>query len=171
MWLEIKIMFSITAMVFMGIVISQILLFNLMLGFLLFASIMLVAMGDMFIGYKIKHNHLDKIMDPPPTTKELAVLHTITGMIDFIWATKKPHGKREFMYHGEEASYINNGDYPIHMISGTHGCIIHESHDENINLFEAKAAEKIVEEYRTDDIKEVYVKTKKIEELIDENKI
>lgn len=159
------------AMIFIAIVLSQIIFLNMLLGFLLFASIALIVLGDMVISYQIKHNHLDKIMDPPPTNKELAILNTITGMIDFIWTTKKPQGKREFMYHGEEASFINNGDYPIHMINGTHGCIIHESHDENLNLFEAKAAEKIVQEYHTDDIKEVYIKTKKIEEMIDENKI
>jgi len=163
MWLEVKIVFSVISMVFIAIVLSQILFYSVLLAFLLFASIALIVLGDMVIGYQIKHNHLDKLMDPCPANRELGIVFTITGLLDFVWANKKPHGKREFVYHSEEASYINHGDYPIHTINGNHGCLVHESHDENVNLFEAKAAEQIVNDYDTKNIKEVYYKTKLME--------
>lgn len=163
MWLEVKIVFSVISMVFIAIVLSQIILLNFLLAFLLIASIGLIILGDMIIGYQIKHNHVDKLIDPCPAGRELGIVFTITGLLDFIWANKKPQGKREFVYHGEEAAYINNGDYPIHTINGNHGSLVHESHDENMNLFEAKAAERIVEDYDTKNIKEVYTKAKLME--------
>lgn len=167
MWVEAKILFSIIANAMIAIVISQIILVNMMLGFLLFIAIFITVLGDMLISYQIKHNHLDKLMDPKPQGKELAILFTITGLMDFIWADKRPHGKREFVYHKEEASYINSGSYPIHTINGNHGCIVHESHDENISLYEAKAAEKIAKDFKTENIKEVYTIAKTIEERVD----
>jgi hypothetical protein len=168
MWVEVKIFFSIIGNVFIAIVLSQIILFNMVLGMLLFMAMGIYVMGDMLICYQIKHNHVDKLIDPCPQGKELGVMFTLTGLLDFIWATKKPHGKREFVYHGEEASYINNGNYPIHTMNGNYGAIAHESHDENISLFEAKAAERISEDFNTKDIKEVYIKAKKMEENNDE---
>ena len=151
-------------MIFIAIVLSQILLLNMLLGFLLFAAIGLIVFSDLLIGYQIKHNHVDKIIDPCPAGKELTVLLTLTGMLDFEWSKKAPHGKREFVYNKTEASYINNGDYPIHTINGNYGCIVHESCDENINMHEAKAAEKISKQYDSDDIKEIYTKTKTLED-------
>lgn len=156
MWLEVKIFLSLIGWICITIVMSLIIIENIFLGFLLIIAIGLSIFGNMLIGYQIKHNHVDKLIDPLPQNKELGILVTITGLMDFIWSDKKPQGKREFVYHKQEAAYINNGDYPIHMINGNHGCLIHESHDEEISLFEAKAAEKIKEEYDTTDIKKIY---------------
>lgn len=163
MWLEAKIVFSIIAMVFIAIVTSQIMFFNMVFGMLLFMSIGMIFIGDILIGSKIKHSHIDKIMDSPPAGKEFAVMITINGLIDFIWADKKPYGKREFMYHGQEASFFNKGDSQVHTLNGNYGCLIHENHDENINPNEAKVADDIVKEFKTDDIKDIYYKAKQLE--------
>lgn len=165
MWLEAKIMFSVIAEVFIGIVLSQILMVNILFGMLLFMSIGLIFIGDVLIGSRIKHTHVDKVIDSPPAGMEFATLVTLNGMLDFIWASKKPYGKREFMYHGQEASYVNKGDSQIHTINGNYGCLVHENHDENISLDEAKVAEEISRDFQTDDIKDVYYKAKKLEEI------
>jgi len=163
MWLEVKLVISIISWVFIAIVLSQIILLNFLLGFLLIVAIGLAVLSDMLIGYQIKHNHADKLIDPCPANKELGIMFTLTGLIDFLWVKKAPHGKREFVYNGQEASYINNGDYPIHSINGNYGSIVHESYDENLNMFEVKAAEKIAEEHQSDDIKEIYERIKQLE--------
>lgn len=165
MWLEVKILFSVIAMVFIAIVLSQVLFVNLLFAMVLFMAIGLIFIGDILIGSKIKHNHLDKVMDTPPAGKEFAILLTLNGMVDFIWADKKPVGKREFVYHGQEASYFNHGDSQIHTINGNYGCLIHENHDENINLNEVKVAEEISRDFQTSDIKDVYYKAKKLESI------
>lgn len=170
MWLEVKLVISIVGIIFISIVLSQIILLNFMLGFLLIMAIGLILLSDILISYQIKHNHVDKLIDPCPSSYELTVLHTLTGLIDFIWAKKGPQGKREFVYNNQEASYTNNGDYPIHTINGNFGSVTHESHDENVNLYDAKFAEKICDEFDVDDIKDLYHKVKYLENkgLLDE---
>ena len=165
MWLETKIVFSIIAEVFIGIVISQILFsgIDIMLSLLLFMAIGMIFIGDVLIGSKIKNCHADKIIDPPPAGKEFAVMLTVNNLVDFIWSDKKPHGKREFMYHGTEASYYNKGDAQIHTLNGNYGCLIHEDHDENISPDEVKVAETISDEFDTEDIKDMYHKIKELE--------
>jgi hypothetical protein len=164
LWLEVKILFSVIAMVFIAIVLSQIFLYmDMMLSFLLLMSIGMITIGDMMIGSRIKHNHVDKLIDTPPKGKEFAAILTLTGLLDFIWVDKKPYGKREFMYHGQEASFFNRGDSQIHTLNGNIGCLAHEDHDENINLNESKAAESISKDFHSDDIKDVYYKAKEFE--------
>jgi len=164
MWLEVKIVIGGIGVIFIAIVLSQIILLNMLLSFFLIVAIGLYILSDIIIGYQIKHNKVDKLIDPVPANKELAVIFTLTGLLDFEWAKKAPHGKREMMYRKHEASYINHGDYPIHTINGNYGAIVHESHDENINMIEAHAATKIAEDFDAKTIKEVYYKAKAMEE-------
>lgn len=152
MWLEVKAILSVVAFIFIAVVLSQILFLNMLLSMLLFFAIGMVFFGDMLIGYQITKNHLKPLMDPTPANKELCILFTIGGMIDFINTTKGSLGKREFVYHKQEASVINDGKYPIRMINGNHGFVGHESYDKNVNLYKARA----LEQMSGDDIKEIY---------------
>jgi len=162
MYLEIKAVFSMIAMIMIAIVLSQILFINMIFGFLLIVAIGLIFMGDLIIGYQITRNHLKPLMDPIPANKELCILFTIGGMIDFVITRKRPLGKREFVYYSNlqrtmsEASVINDGSYPVRTINGNPGFIAHESYDMNVDLYKAKALEKC----EGDDIKEIYYKVK-----------
>lgn len=163
MWLEVKIVFSIVAMVMIAVVVSQLLFIDLLLGLLLFMSIGMIFVGDVLIGSKIKGCHADKIIDTPPAGKEFAILLTLNNLVDFVWTDKKPYGKREFVYHGQDASYFNKGDAQIHTLNGNYGCLIHEDNDDNINPDEVKIAGSISDEFDTEDIKDVYYKIKELE--------
>lgn len=143
MWLEAKIMLSIVAMAFIAIVLSQILFYNMLYGFLLFAAIMLIVFGDMLIGYQIKHNHLDILMDVCPPSQEICVLFDFSGSIDFIRCKKAPLGTRQFMRYKKEASIINDGKYQVRFINGNRGFVGHESYDKNVNLYKAEALDKL----------------------------
>lgn len=164
MWLEVKIVISIIGMAFIGIVLSQIILLNMFLGFLLIMSIGMIIFSDIIIGWRISSTHANFVIDKPPPGKIVIPLLTITGLLDFVWANKRPYGKREFVYNKQEASLIDRGDYPIHMLNGGHGCIGHESSDENINMREVKYAEEIHDEIGTDNLKDIYSHIKSLEE-------
>jgi hypothetical protein len=169
MWLEVKIFFSIIAMVFIAIVLSQIFFFtDIMYSFLLLMSIGMIVIGDMMIGTKIKHSDADKLIDNPPKGKEFGAVIALNGLLRLIWVDKREHGKREFMFHGQEASYFNHGDYQIHTLNGNIGCLVHENHDEGLNLDEVKVAEEISKSFQSNDIKDVYYKAKKLEEITKE---
>ena len=86
MWLEVKIMLGIVANIFIAIVLSQVMFIEggLLFGFLLFVAIGLVVFGDIIIGYQIKHNHLDVLIDPCPSGHEVCVLFDFGGHIDFL---------------------------------------------------------------------------------------
>ena len=163
MWLEIKSILSMFAFIFIGVVLAHTLAVNMFLSFLLIASLGLVFMGDVIIGYQISHNHLKPLIDPIPSHKELGILLTIGGMVDFVVTNKAPLGKREFSYYNREsramseASVINDGSYPIRTINGNPGFIAHESYDMNVDVREAKALEQI----EGDDIKDIYHSIKK----------
>jgi hypothetical protein len=165
MWLEAKIMFSVIAEVFIGIVLSQILMVNILFGMLLFMSIGLIFIGDIIIGSKIKHNDADKLMDSPPRGKELGIVISINGLLRLLWVDKKPHGKREFVFNGQESSYVNTGESQIHTLNGNMGCIAHEDHDTNIDFDDVKVADMVADDFNTKNIKDVYYKAKKLEDV------
>lgn len=152
-------------MIFTAIVISQLLMIEggLLLSVILFMAIGMYVFGDFVIGYFITKTHAKYYMEKPPANKEVTLLYTLTGLIDFVWTDKRPHGKREFVYNKKEASVINKGDDPIHLLSGATGFTSHENCDENLNMKEVKYAEKIADELGTDDIKEVYTIAKEKE--------
>lgn len=168
MWLELKALFSAVAFIFIAIVMSYIVFWDAFLAFLLIAALFLVLLGDMMIGWKICKYHLKVQLDPAPMGKEPCELHTLGGTVDYILTTKKPHGKREFVYNGYEASVINKGDYPIRFLNGNTGFIAHENHDENINLRDAKYVEKIEEDTKTSNIKKVYYVAKEEDKNVKE---
>ena len=164
MFRELKIVFSIIASVFISIVLSQILYLNVLLAFLLIVAIALIFFGDFFICYILKTTKAFMWMERPPPGKEFGILFSATGLVDPIWADKKPEGKREFIYNTQEAAIINSGKYPIHNRAGGHGFVCAEYHDENIDMNEAYAAMQFKDIYGTDDIKDIYHKTKIFEE-------
>jgi len=163
MFCEVKALFDAVAFIFIAIVMMQIIFFDMMLGFLLLMSIGLVFMSDILILHLISKRRLKPQLDPTPRGMEACVLFTLTGDFDVINTVKKPHGKREFVYNKHDASIINRGDYQIRLPNGNTGFIGHELDDQNINLVEVKMAEEIHEEYKTDDLKEVYSLVDKIE--------
>lgn len=164
MWTEVNSLFGAIAVIMMAIVLSQIVLFNMLLGFLCIVSMGLVIMGNMFIGYQIKHNHLDMLMDPCPANHEVCILFDFGGNVDFVKVKKGPLGKREFMKFHKEASIINTGDYQLRFINGNRGFIGHESYDKNVNLYKAEALDKL----KGDNIKEIFVNLPKIEREIND---
>lgn len=143
MWLEAKILLSIVAMVFIAVVLSQVLVFNMLFAFLLIVAIALIIFGDVLIGYQIKHNHLDVVMDPCPAGWELCVLFDFGGNIDFIRTKKGALGTRQFVRYKKEATIINDGRYQVRFINGNHGFVGHESYDKNVDLHKTEALDKL----------------------------
>ena len=107
--------------------------------------------GDVIIGYQIKHNHLDVIIDPCPQNHEICVLFDFGGNIDFILTRKAPLGTRQFVKYKKEATIINDGKYQVRFTNGNHGFIGHESYDKNVDLYKAEALDKL----EGDDIQEI----------------
>jgi len=157
MWLEAKLLITIVANVFIAIVFTQIFFLNLFLGFLLFVAIFLIVFGDIIIGYQIKHNHVDVVIDPCPSNQEICVLLDFGGHIDFLRTKKAPLGKREFVKYRKEASIINDGRYQLRFINGNHGFIGHESYEKNVDLVKAEALDKL----EGDDLEEIFDKLPK----------
>lgn len=143
MWLEAKIMLSVISMIFTAVVLAAVLSSNILLGFLLFVVIGLIVFGDILIGYQIKHNHLDILMDPCPSNHEICVLFDFAGNIDFVKTKKAPLGTRQFMRYNKEATVINDGCYQVRFINGNHGFVGHESYDKNVDLYKAEALDKL----------------------------
>ena len=54
MWMEVKAVFSAITCIFIAIVLSQILPFSTLFGFLLIMAIGMIFMGDLIIGIKTK---------------------------------------------------------------------------------------------------------------------
>jgi len=88
MWMEVKAVFTVIAIVFLAIVISQILFFSPILAFLLIGSIFLLVMGDLLIG--IKTNDYKALYDPTPKGFEPMELQLLDGNVHFI-NTRKGH--------------------------------------------------------------------------------
>ena len=64
MWLEVKTVLTVVSFVFIAIVLSQLILVNMLLSFLLFMVMGLYLFGDIVIGYQISHKHLNVLLDP-----------------------------------------------------------------------------------------------------------
>ena len=165
MFLEIKMLLSSIGIIAIAFVLSQIILVNMLLGFLLIVGIGMIVFGDMLIGYLITRNRLQPQLDPTPPRKETCILFTLAGGFDVINTVKGPHGKREFKYNGKEASVINRGDYQVRLPNGNSAFVAHESLDENIDMFEAKYAEKMEKDVKTDDVREWYAIAKEVDNL------
>ena len=166
MWTEVKIIITGIGVILLCIVLAFTLAAtdSLILSFLMVAAIGLIVFSDILIGWRIHATDAKYLLDAPPPGMSVHPVFTLTGLMRFKWAKKKPHGKREFVFNGEEASVIDNGDYPIHLLNGGQGCIVHEKDDENINLVEAKYAEFLNKFFVTDSLREIYSLAKKQQE-------
>ena len=164
MWMELKAVITVVACIFLGVVIAFILSTgDMLLTVLCFFSMGLMIFGDIILGYMITTTNAKMLMDKPPQGWTTGAVFSLTGMLDFVWAKKGPHGKREFVYNKEEASIIDKGDYPIHFRNGAVGFVAHESCDENLNMFKVKYAEKLGKQAGTNEIMEIYNKIKELE--------
>ena len=160
MWLEVKALLTVMAMVFIAIPLAFMLYINILFAFLLFVAIGLFVFGDIIIGWQITKNDLKPQMDTTPPGKETMGLITLTNRFRIINTTKGPEGKREFRFNKENASVINKGDCQLRLLNGNSMFLAHESHDENINLAEAKYAENLEKEFKTTDLKIIHAKLK-----------
>lgn len=163
MWTEVNCLFGAIAVICMGICITFTLFISVLVAFLCIVAMGMVIMGNMLIGYQIKHNHLDILMDPCPASQEVCVLMDFGGNVDFVKVKKGPLGKREFMKYRKEASIINTGDYQLRFINGNRGFVGHESYDKNVNLYKTEALDKL----KGEDVKEIFFNMPKVARDID----
>ena len=153
MYLEIKSVISGIAVVLIFFVISQILFANMLLAFLLFAGVFAFIFGDILIGIQITNTNANYIYDPlPQGTKELCILQTLSGLVDFMPVTKGVKGIRYGVLHKKKIAVLNEGDGQFHTRNGNLGFFAHENYDKDINSLECKALEQL----DGDDIKEIY---------------
>lgn len=150
MWMEVKAVISVIALVCVAVVCSQIILFNNLLGFLCIVTIFLIIFGDILIG--IKTSDFKPLYDPTPRGWELMELQLLDGKVRYINTLKGPHGKRSFRIHGEDATVINDGKASFLLVNGNRGFRAHENFDMNVDPFRAKA----LEQMPGADIKEMY---------------
>jgi len=143
---------SSVAIIFVGIVLGNIIIYDLFFAFLLMAAVIMILIGDVFIGYKITISDAKPIIEPTPKGKELMELQQIDGRVRFINTVKGTQGKRSFRVNGEDASVINDGEASFRLPSGNHGFRAHESFDMNVNPRRAKALQQMPGE----NIKEMY---------------
>ena len=156
MWMEIKVVISGVGIIFIAIVISQIILLSVILGFLLFVAIFLIIFSDVIIGYKITRNRAKYLIDDPPPGFTTGVIFTLDNLIDFEWVRKEAHGKRDFVYNKREASVIDDGEDPYKLPNGSSCFLIHEKSAGNLNLKKVRYAMELNKEFGTNDIKEIY---------------
>lgn len=150
MWMEVTALFSGISTIMMAIVCSQILLTNVMLGFLCIVSIGLVIFSVIVIG--MKTSDYKPIYDPTPRGWELTMLQLLDGKVKYINTKKGPHGKRSFRIHNEDATVINDGKSSFTLANGNRGFYSHENFDMNVDPSRAKALSLMP----GDNIKEIY---------------
>lgn len=159
MWVEAKAVVTVIGCIIISIVMLLMLFFIPDTEFfvmLLFMGMGFYIFGDILILSKTSKWWVRPWFEPCGSDREVGVVLTIAGGVAAIFTTKKPHGKREFVFHRQEASVINNGDYSLHTPNGNSAFLMHEDHDENLNVSEVQYAKEIKDELGTDDIKEVY---------------
>ena len=157
MWLEIKAIMTVMAMVFIligtmcssGVTVIVLMLVLMGIGFMLF--------GDIIIGYQITLNELKPQMDRTPGGMELSCFQEIGGdKLHFINTRKFEMGIRKFRWHGKDAAVINDGKGMFTLPNGNRGYFAHESYDKNISMILCKALEDIGKKTNSKDIKEIY---------------
>jgi hypothetical protein len=158
--MEAKAMFTVIAIVFIAVVLSQLLFVNFLLGFLLMASIGVIIIGDILIGIKI--SDYKPLYDPTPRGWELMELQLLDGKTVFMNTRKGAHGKRSFRIHNEDASIINDGKGTFTLNNGNRGFRAHENYDGNIDPFRAKALEKTAKKLGVKDVKEMYYQAREM---------
>jgi hypothetical protein len=158
MWFEIKVIISGVAILFIVVVLAFCILYGMILfSFLLFIAMALVIFSDIIFGHVYTTSRGKYWVDKPPAHKRLIILHTLDNIIDLDWWDKGPYGKREGIYNQQEASLIDRGNYPVAIPNGARGFIAHEKSEKNINLDEIEYAEILHKEFKTDNVKEMYI--------------
>lgn len=153
MYLEIKALISGISCILIFFVISQIVLYDFLLGFLLFAGVGAFIFGDILMGIKITNTNANYWYDPlPQGTQEICLIQTLSGLVDIMPVTKGVKGIRYGVLHKKKIAVLNKGDCQFHTRNGNLGFFAHENYDKNINLKECKA----LEDLDGDDIKEIY---------------
>lgn len=150
MWMEAKSVISGISLICIGIVTSQIIFLNMLLGFLLIVGIFLFIFGDILIGMKIVD--YKPVFEPTPNGWELMELELLNGRVVFLNTHKGPYGKRSFRIHNEDATVINDGKANFILSNGNRGFYAHENFDRNIDPHMAKA----LQQMEGGDIKEIY---------------
>ena len=159
MYLEIKAVISSIAILLIFVVISQIILVNVLLGFLLFAAVGAFIFGDVLLGVKITNTNANYWYDPlPQGTQELCIMQTLSGLAALVPVTKGPKGIRYGVLHKKKVAVLNTGHGQFYTRNGNLGFFAHENYDKNINLLECKA----LEDLDGDDIKEIYRNLKNV---------
>jgi hypothetical protein len=157
MWLEIKAIMTVMAVVFIFLAVAMSALTILTIVILLM-GISFQIMGDVIIGYQITNKEAKPMIDSTPPRKELTILQEIGGKIHFINTDKAEMGIRKFRWHGKEASVINDGIGMFSLPNGNRGFFSHESYDKSISMILCKALEDIAKATEAKDIKEIYEK-------------
>lgn len=153
MWLEVKAMFTVGALICVCIALSSAIHFqDLLQTLMLIIAFGLMLFGDIAFGYKVIDAGVIPCIDKNPPNYETCILQEFSGNITFEQTKKGPFGKREFVKHHTDASIINTGDCPIRLPNGNIGFIGHVDYDMNVNIYEAEALDKLEGE----DIKEIY---------------
>ena len=163
MILEAKALMTVLSILFLGIVLKQLIYTNLLSVMLIIMAIGFIVFGDIVNGYFITKSRANKIIDKPPPGYVTAVILTLNRMIDFEYAKTGPHGKREFIYNGKEASIIDQGEYPIHFPNGAIGFICHEKSSGSLDMKKIKYAENLNKKLGTNNIKEIYSIAKEVD--------
>ena len=159
MFLELKEIIAAIGIILLFFVCSQLIVVNILLGFLVIVSIFLFIFSDIVLAIKIMKTNANYLIDPlPQGTHELCIMQTIGGLIEFIPMVKGPKGLRFAVLHKKKIAVINEGDEQFHTRNGNLGFFSHENYDKNINLKECKALEKL----DGDDVKEIYHALKKL---------
>lgn len=167
MYLVVKSLLTVVALVCMGIVIGHIILLDLFLGFLLIISMFLMIFGDVLIGYKV--TPFKALFEPTPKGMEFTEFQQLDGRVRFINTMKGPQGKRSFRVNGHDASVINDGKAQIRVPGGNIGFRSHEMIDRNVCAKRCKA----LEQMPGDNIKELfniaqwYLEDKRKEDMAD----
>jgi len=150
MWMEASAVFSGISMLMIAIVCSQIILLNMLLGFLCIVAMGLIIIGVIIIG--MKTSDFKPMYDPTPRGWELMELQLLDGKVKFINTKKGAHGKRSFRIHNEDATVINDGKASFTLPNGNRGFRAHENFDMNVDPHRAKALSLMP----GDNVKEIY---------------
>lgn len=165
MWLEIKVLITGIGVLFVVVILAQTILYGLFFwSLLLFIAMALIIFSDIVFGHVYTHARAKYWVDKPPPGKRLIILATLENLIDLDWWDKGPYGKREGVINKQEASIIDRGNFPIHIPNGARGFIAHEKSEKNIDFEELEYAEELYNEFKTNNVKVMYVIAKKQDE-------
>lgn len=165
MYLELKAVFTGIAAILLTVVMIMLGygIMNVFVIFLIIVSIFIMVFGDIVHGYLTVRAKGHRVVDKPPPGYCTAVIFTRNRGIDFEYAKVGPHGKREWVYNGKEASVIDHGEYPVHLPNGSIGFLCDERCMEALNLNKVKYGDHLNKRFGTNNIKEIYSLAKQVD--------